>query len=166
MICGGFFHKRYNSPFYRRWLHSLRRIFWCQKVYIANVSRLAALAQKIIFQRFSTLMEWLHKGHFTYFELFWMIQQPRREGWRWCPRSRSANAWTPPRPGPGSLQDEHRHRHRYRYTKSKSTWIIALAMSTRRRIFLVFMALSIGCYCQFITSSRQIMTSNLFMTRE
>ena len=31
--------------------------------------------------------------------------------------------------------------------KYTNTWIIALAMSTRRRILLVFMALSIGCYC-------------------
>ena len=36
--------------------------------------------------------------------------------------------------------------------KYRNTWIIALAMSRRRRILLVFMALSIGCYCQFITS--------------
>ena len=32
LICGGFFDKRYNSPIYRRWLHSLGRNFWCQKV--------------------------------------------------------------------------------------------------------------------------------------
>ena len=30
-----------------------------------------------------------------------------------------------------------------RYT---NTWIIAIAMSTRRRIFLICIALSIGCY--------------------
>ena len=38
--------------------------------------------------------------------------------------------------------------------------IIALAMITRRRIVLVFMALLIGCYCQFITSSMKITARN------
>ena len=41
-------------------------------------------------------------------------------------------------------------------SKYKNTWIIALAIRRRRRIRLVFMALSIGCYFQFITSSWKI----------
>ena len=38
-------------------------------------------------------------------------------------------------------------------------------MSTRRRILLVFMALSIGCYCQFITSSWRIMAGDAVKVR-
>ena len=52
----------------------------------------------------------------------------------------------------GLVLDNCKNKHRHKY---KSTWIIALAMN-RRRIVLVFMALSIGCYCHFITFSWKI----------
>ena len=52
----------------------------------------------------------------------------------------------------GLVLDNCKNKHRNKY---KSTWIIALAMN-RRRIVLVFMALSIGCYCHFITISWKI----------
>ena len=41
-------------------------------------------------------------------------------------------------------KNEHRH-------KCTNTWIAR--MSTRRRVFLVFMALAISCYCQIIPPS-------------
>ena len=50
----------------------------------------------------------------------------------------------------GLVLDHCKNKHRHKY---KSTWIIALAMNRRRRILLVFMALSIGCYWHFITFS-------------
>ena len=53
----------------------------------------------------------------------------------------------------GLVLDNCKNKHRHKY---KSTWIIALAMNRRRRILLVFMALSIGCYCHFITFSWKI----------
>ena len=53
----------------------------------------------------------------------------------------------------GLVLDHCKNEHRHRYTNTKSTWTIALAMSTRRGRFLVFMALTIGCYWQIITSS-------------
>ena len=53
----------------------------------------------------------------------------------------------------GLVLDHCKNKHRHKY---KNTWIIAQAMSRRRKILLVFMALSIGCYCHFITFSWKI----------
>ena len=53
----------------------------------------------------------------------------------------------------GLVLDNCKNKHRHKY---KSTWIIALAMNRRRRILLVFMTLSIGCYCHIITFSWKI----------
>ena len=60
----------------------------------------------------------------------------------------------------GLVLDNCKNKYRHKY---KSTWIIALAMNRRRRILLVFMTLSIGCYCHFITPSWKI-TSQMILT--
>ena len=53
----------------------------------------------------------------------------------------------------GLVLDHCKNEYRHQNKKYTSTWIIAYAMSTRRRMFLVLMALLISCNWQIITSS-------------
>ena len=104
-------------------------------------------------------MERLSKGHFTYFEI-WILKYFERSnnllmagGLFLCLNQVMLSSSLSRHQGLVLDHCKNEYRHRHQNKKYTSTSIIALEMSTRRRIFLVLMALSISCYWQIITSS-------------